>query len=140
MKAIQEEKAWEDVMEMLRNDEVFDAEVTGIRTGAEGKLAGATVTFLGLNGFLPGSHMLGGVPAVGQKLECKLLDVDQHAPMGPRLVVSNRLGVMKKYMSSLKQGEIMKGTVTDVKPYGVFVSLDEAGGINGLLHISAVSG
>merc|ERR1712048_421046 len=42
-------------------------------------------------------------------------------------------------MSSLKQGEIMKGTVTDVKPYGVFVSMDDAGGINGLLHISAIS-
>lgn len=40
-------------------------------------------------------------------------------------------------MPVYKKGEIAKASVTDIKPYGVFVSLD--GKYNGLIHISEIT-
>lgn len=37
----------------------------------------------------------------------------------------------------LKQGDIVKGTVTNIKPYGAFIEIE--GGITGLLHIEDIS-
>lgn len=37
----------------------------------------------------------------------------------------------------MKQGDIVKGRITNIKPYGAFVKLDED--IDGLIHISEVS-
>ena len=39
--------------------------------------------------------------------------------------------------SNLKQGDIVSGTVTNIKPYGAFIELEE--GITGLLHIEDIS-
>ncbi len=49
---------------------------------------------------------------------------------------------MIKYMPTnwnedLKQGDIVKGTVTNIKPYGAFIQLE--GGTTGLLHIEDIS-
>ena len=38
---------------------------------------------------------------------------------------------------NLKQGDIVKGTVTNIKPYGAFIELED--GITGLLHIEDIS-
>ena len=38
---------------------------------------------------------------------------------------------------NLKQGDIVKGTVTNIKPYGAFIDIEE--GITGLLHIEDLS-
>ncbi|NUK29568.1 general stress protein 13 [Parageobacillus sp. VR-IP] len=40
-------------------------------------------------------------------------------------------------MSTIEAGDIVKGKVTGIQPYGVFVELDE--GIQGLVHISEIS-
>lgn len=39
--------------------------------------------------------------------------------------------------NNLKQGDIVSGTVTNIKPYGAFIKTK--GGINGLLHIEDIS-
>lgn len=38
---------------------------------------------------------------------------------------------------NLKEGDIVNGTVTNIKPYGAFIEID--GGITGLLHIEDIS-
>ena len=40
-------------------------------------------------------------------------------------------------MEKYKEGSIVKGTVTGVEPYGIFVSLDDY--YSGLIHISEIS-
>ena len=40
-------------------------------------------------------------------------------------------------MTNYTKGKIIKGTVTGVEPYGIFVSVDEE--YNGLIHISEMS-
>ncbi len=40
-------------------------------------------------------------------------------------------------MPKYEKGKVVKGTITGIEPYGVFVSLDEY--YNGLIHISEIS-
>ena len=42
-----------------------------------------------------------------------------------------------KWDESLKEGDIVSGTVTNIKPYGAFIRLN--GGVTGLLHIEDIS-
>jgi general stress protein 13 len=37
----------------------------------------------------------------------------------------------------MKEGDIVKGRITNIKPYGAFVKIDES--IDGLIHISEIS-
>jgi len=140
MKAIQIEKAWDDVMTLYQNDESFEADVIDTIRNAQGMAVGVTVNCLGLRCFLPISHAVGkDPPASGSKILCKFLDVDPDV-QGGRLVVSQRNAVVEQHLSDLQPGLVMDGTVADVKPYGVFVELPAAGHLNGLLHISQISG
>merc|ERR1719353_1445826 len=52
------------------------------------------------------------------------------------MVVSHRKAIAQEMAENLNVGNVCKGTVTAVKPYGVFVDL---GGLSGLLHISQIS-
>ncbi|CAN0473425.1 unnamed protein product, partial [Laminaria digitata] len=90
----------------------------------------------GLRGFLPGSHMCGGLPteeAVGQTMSFKFLEVNAESS---KLVVSNRRAVLEQEMKELSRGDVVEGHVKAIKPYGAFV---EIRGMSGLLHISQIS-
>lgn len=45
--------------------------------------------------------------------------------------------IPNNWNTNLKQGEIVNGIVTNIKPYGVFIEIE--GGITGLLHIEDIS-
>lgn len=45
--------------------------------------------------------------------------------------------IPKNWNNNLKEGDIVKGTITNIKPYGAFVEIE--GGITGLLHIEDIS-
>jgi len=123
--------AWEKAVELYTADETVDATVTAVNRG------GAMVTIEGLRAFLPGSHYLPGkLPSedmVGTTLKVKFLDADREEN---KMVVSHRKAIAQEMAQNLNVGAVFKGTVTAVKPYGVFVDL---GGVSGLLHISQIS-
>jgi small subunit ribosomal protein S1 len=123
--------AWEKAIELYTADETVDATVTAVNRG------GAMVTIGGLRAFLPGSHYLPGkLPSedvVGTTLKVKFLDADREEN---KMVVSHRKAIAQEMAQNLNVGAVFKGTVTAVKPYGVFVDL---GGVSGLLHISQIS-
>jgi small subunit ribosomal protein S1 len=74
----------------------------------------------------------------GQEVECKVLSVDQQR---------RRIALGLKQMHDdpwttdiphrYKPGDVVKGTVTKITNFGVFVGLED--GLEGLLHISELS-
>ena len=113
--------------------------------GIEAIKVGLLVQLKSLRGFIPLSqgdlrfvHSLQSL--VGQKFKAKILEVD---PTKNRLVLSRkavleeqRTGEMDVIEQAYENGEVLKGTVKKIMPYGAFVALN---GIEGLLHISDVS-
>jgi small subunit ribosomal protein S1 len=122
-------RAWERVRQIQAEDCTISAEILSINRG------GALVSFEGLRGFLPGSHAPRGLTddMIGTEIPLTFLEVDQAKN---RLVVSNRRAVVETQMRDLNPGEVVKGVVRGIKPYGAFVDI---GGVSGLLHISQIS-
>lgn len=123
-------QAWERMAQLQEDNDVLDVRVTGTNRG------GVVVDVGGLRGFIPRSHLLdrNDLDAlVGQSLTTTILEAD---PERNKLVLSHRLAEQANRMSRLLPGELVEGTVANLKPYGVFVDI---GGVTGLLHIRQIS-
>jgi len=130
IRRIEYRQAWERIVKLQEEDDVFEAEVVAVNRG------GAIALVEGLRAFLPGSHLTGALPdddLIGVTLPLKFLEVNQEAN---KLVVSNRRAVVEKQMKDLSRGDVVEGIIKALKPYGAFV---EVGGMSGLLHISQIS-
>ena len=137
---------WEHVKGLYRDDHILSMKVMGHNRGGllvEGED--------GLSGFIPLSHLveLAGKSDladrdislegyVGKVLNVKIIEC---APEDGRLVFSERAalsepGRRSELFQSLQAGAQIKGTVTNITDFGVFVDL---GGVEGLIHISELS-
>jgi small subunit ribosomal protein S1 len=121
----------------------IEGSVTGFNKG------GAEVKIGGLRCFCPTSQLdLKKVddPATfaGRKLTFKVLRIEEGgASKRPNVVLSRRAVLEEEAASKasearahLEAGQILRGTVTSVMPYGAFLDL---GGIEGLLHVSEIT-
>ncbi|MBP5165195.1 MAG: S1 RNA-binding domain-containing protein, partial [Lachnospiraceae bacterium] len=76
----------------------------------------------------------------GQELEFKIIEFEprKRRIIGDRkqLIVEDKKVKQDEILSTLKQGDVIDGTVKNVTNFGAFVDL---GGIDGLLHISEMS-
>ncbi|ACO66307.1 predicted protein [Micromonas commoda] len=131
VRKIQLEAAWNRCREMQANDEAVNSVVLSVNRG------GLLVEVEHLRGFVPQSHIAMRVPnrdeLIGQSVPVKFLEVDEEKN---RLVMSNRLATDVVSGEGLGVGDVCKGVVQAVKPYGAFV---DVGGVSGLLHISQIS-
>jgi small subunit ribosomal protein S1 len=104
--------------------------------------AGVTLDIEQLPGFMPWSHWLlddeEKTPAIiGTRLPVKYLECD---PVKRRLIVSHRRALLDQLTrkgGALEPGQVARGTVSKVMPYGVAVQLQE--GVRALLHVSQMS-
>eukprot|EP00607_Mallomonas_marina_P006437 CAMPEP_0182427222 /NCGR_PEP_ID=MMETSP1167-20130531/15989_1 /TAXON_ID=2988 /ORGANISM="Mallomonas Sp, Strain CCMP3275" /LENGTH=380 /DNA_ID=CAMNT_0024609301 /DNA_START=186 /DNA_END=1328 /DNA_ORIENTATION=- len=122
--------AWEDILNTRANDESFDVKVVEINKG------GAICDAFGLKAFLPGSHIL-GIPdesLIGNTMTVKFLDVIEEEG---KIVISQRKAKADSQTCDLVKYEVVSGTVTGLRNYGVFLEFE--GGMSGLLHISQIS-
>ncbi|GAB6888136.1 30S ribosomal protein S1 [Desulfothermus okinawensis JCM 13304] len=106
---------------------------------------GYTVEVLGIEAFLPGSHVdLRPVPdmdaLVGERFDFRVLKINRKRS---NVIVSRRVILeeereqrRKELISTLKEGMVVKGKVKNITDYGVFIDL---GGLDGLLHITDMS-
>ncbi len=120
--------------------------VNGFVTGAV--KGGLEVDLGGLRAFAPASHvdLRHGADLshlVGQRLD---FIVTQYAKKGRDIVVSRRKMLDEEYQKvraeALKQiepGSIHKGIVRKVVQWGAFVALPDAGGVEGLVHMTEAS-
>lgn len=113
--------------------------------------AGAMVSILGVNGFLPAS-LMGKETAkdtskmIGERIKVKIIELNKEEN---RLVVSERevtekelIADQKKTFDKIKEGETYEGVVTQTTSFGVFVSFrpdTKSESVEGLVHISEMS-
>lgn len=111
---------------------------------------GLLVTFGGLTGFVPGSHLL-DFPVnldyaeresalarrIGEELKLQVIEIDRPRS---RLVLSERVACVEErsegLLARLHVGDVVHGRVSNLRRFGAFVDL---GGYEGLLHISELS-
>jgi small subunit ribosomal protein S1 len=136
---------WDQVKEMYMRDQIVDLAVTGHNRG------GLLVEGNGLYGFVPFSHLVGLSDKaenfdrdhdLGAYVGCSLsLKVIECVPEDERVVFSERAaqsepGKRSELFNALQPGQNIKGVVTNITDFGVFVDL---GGVEGLIHISELS-
>ena len=145
-RAIQE-KDWLVAQQMMENNEILEAEVSGYNSG------GLEVTFGKLRGFVPASHISTlprGISSedrkaqlatfLHQKIPLKVIEVDRRRR---RLIFSERAAhrrwqreQRRRLLEQLQVGEVRQGVVRSLANFGVFVDL---GGVDGLVHISELA-
>ncbi len=136
---------WDYAMRLYRQDEIVLLDVVSYNRG------GLLVEGDRVSGFIPCSHLIDLSPQadeshredcfaayVGQRLKLKIIEC---VPEEGRIVFSERAaraepGKRPQILDSLQPGQRVRGEVTNVTDFGVFVDL---GGVEGLIHISELS-
>jgi len=145
-RAIQE-KDWLVAQQLMENNEILEAKVSGHNNG------GLEVIFGKLRGFVPASHIStlprGVSPEerkallsslVGETIPLKVVEVDRRKR---RLILSERAAHRrwqrehrKQLLDEIQIGEVRSGTVRSLANFGAFVDL---GGAEGLIHVSEIA-
>jgi small subunit ribosomal protein S1 len=135
---------WDEIKELYAADRIISMKVTGHNRG------GLLVEADAVSGFVPFSHLielagkddenrdLSLESYLGKSLNLKVIEC---VPEDGRVVFSERAalaepGKRSKLFHTLENGAHVKGTVTNITDFGVFVDL---GGVEGLIHISELS-
>ena len=141
------DKGWDEIQSKLD-----DAEIVEI-TPYDANRGGLLVEYEGIRGFLPVSQLsaehyprVGSADKdeilqrlnslVGKPIKVRILDAIKREN---KLIFSEKEAIkdgLAERFSSLKVGDTIKGVVTGVVDFGVFVNVD---GIEGLVHISEIS-
>ncbi len=136
---------WEEMRNIMDSDTSLELPVIGSNRG------GLLVQWQSLRGFVPASQLV-DFPAsmgehlrrheltsyIGRRLLLRVIELDDTQN---RLILSERAaqvnpGTRATILDTLKEGDLCKGSVTNVCDFGVFVDL---GGVEGLIHISELS-
>lgn len=136
---------WNILKELYSNDQIITMKVTSHNRG------GLLVENSGFSGFIPFSHLVEMAGKenendrasrlesyLGKVLHVKLIEC---VPEDGRIVFSERAalaepGKRTELFQSLQTGTHVRGMVTNITDFGVFVDL---GGVEGLIHISELS-
>ncbi len=138
---------WDRARHLLESGELVEAKITGYNKG------GLLVEFGRLEGFIPTSHCL-DIPQglsgaerreamerlIGRTMGLKVIEVNQRRR---RLILSQReaqrewrSNQKQRLLNELKVGDVVRGTVTGIRDFGVFVDI---GGADGLIHVSELA-
>lgn len=134
---------WELADQLYQLDQLTKLKVIGYNRG------GLLVESERLQGFVPVSHLLNIrceekdiekylEKYIGRTLMLKVIECDQE---NNRVVFSERAalsepGMRNQLLNNLQAGDCVRGPVTNITGFGVFVDL---GGIEGLVHVSELS-
>ena len=130
-------QAWAQLNDAKIQGDTILAKVVSIVKG------GVLVDVADLKGFIPSSQLRTGTPFDGlidTKIEVKVLGAD---PKKNKLILSQRQAVAEQrdqvvdnILSTLEEGQVVKGEVVRIADFGAFVDIN---GIDGLLPISEIS-
>ena len=147
-RAVQEED-WLQAEDLLKCQGIIELEVVDANRG------GLLVRLGKIRGFVPASQLTPsrGIPRISDpsctdalktivncSLKLKVIEANRERN---RLILSERAALFiqredeeKEFLTSLQQGEVKKGKISNLTDFGAFVNL---GGLDGLLHLSEIS-
>lgn len=137
-RAVVSEKAWDEMANRLESGDIFEAEVADV-------VKGGLVVDVGVRGFIPASlverHYVEDFSDYrGKSLRLKVVEMDRERNkliLSQRAVLDEEVTEKKKQtLSSVKEGEVIEGTVQRITDFGAFVDI---GGVDGLVHISQMA-
>ena len=132
------ERAWNRIEEKFNAGENVEGDVIEV-------VKGGLILDIGLRGFLPASlvdlrRVKDLSTYLGTRIEARVIEMDRNrnnVVLSRRVVLEEaRKAERQEILSKLKPGMRLKGTVSSIVDFGVFVDL---GGIDGLVHISELS-
>src|SRR5918994_629572 len=132
------ERAWNRIEEAYNDQRTVEGPVIEV-------VKGGLILDIGLRGFLPASlvdiRRVRNLEAfLGEKLECKVIELNRsrnNVVLSRRAVLEEeRKEERERILTSLEEGMIVRGTVSNLVDFGAFVDLE---GIDGLIHISELS-
>lgn len=137
------ELIWQRIGTLAKSREIVNTIVTNRVEG------GLVVDYAGLRGFIPASQAAGESDSdlnalIGKTLPVIVLQADRKRR---KVIFSHRAtrnrqnhDEILKLLESLEVGQIVPGTVSSIKPFGVFVDIGgDVGKLEGLVHISELS-
>ncbi|MFO0779868.1 MAG: 30S ribosomal protein S1 [Nitrospira sp.] len=131
-------KIWEELENMYKEEKSIEGKIVS-------RIKGGMMVDIGVKAFLPGSQIdlhpvrdLDGL--VGKTFPLKIIKINHRRG---NVVVSRRVLLeetrdkkRQTTLATLKEGQLIQGTVKNITDYGSFIDL---GGIDGLLHITDMS-
>ncbi len=130
--------AWQRIVDTQKEGDVVEGMVTK-------KIKGGLLVDIGVAVFLPASQVDVRRPGevgdfIGRKVRAEILKIDLERKniviSRRKLIETEREQAKKRLLETLKEGDIVSGTVKNIADFGAFVDL---GGIDGLLHITDMS-
>ncbi|MCA0985804.1 30S ribosomal protein S1 [Guptibacillus algicola] len=137
-KAVEADKAWDELEAKYQNSEAFEVEIADV-------VKGGLVVDLGVRGFIPASlverhYVEDFADYKGKSLSVKIVEFDPEKSkviLSHRAVLEQEADVKKQEtLASLQAGQIVEGTVQRLTDFGAFVDI---GGVDGLVHISQMA-
>jgi small subunit ribosomal protein S1 len=130
--------AWQRIVDTQKEGDVIEGIVIK-------KIKGGLLVDIGVPVFLPASQVDVRRPGevgdfIGRKVRAEILKVDLERKnivvSRRKLIETEREQAKKRLLETLKEGDVVHGTVKNIADFGAFVDL---GGIDGLLHITDMS-
>ncbi len=131
-------KVWEELEKAYKDEKVVEGRIVS-------RIKGGMMVDIGVKAFLPGSqidlHPVRDLDSlVGKTFPVKIIKINHRRG---NVVVSRRVLLeetrdrkRQTTLATLKEGQLIQGTVKNITEYGAFIDL---GGIDGLLHITDMS-
>ncbi|RDL05193.1 ribosomal protein S1 [Streptomyces sp. HB202] len=133
-----EHRHWQRLRELHRHGHVVDGTVVDV-------VKGGLILDVGIRAFLPASlvetrRVRNFRSYLGRTLQAKIIDLD----VDRKNIILSRRALLEEsesearthLLNTLRIGEVRRGTVSSIVPFGAFVDL---GGLDGLVHISELS-
>ncbi len=131
-------KVWEDIAKIQEEDGTIEGKV-------ESRVKGGMSVDIGVPAFLPYSQIdlrpvkdLDGL--IGQSFEFKILKFNRkrnNVVISRRAILEEERNKLREKMrEKLQEGQIIRGAITNITDYGLFIDM---GGMDGLCHITDLS-
>ena len=131
-------RGWEQLLQTRKEGDMVEGK-------ALRKIKGGLLVDIGVPVFLPASQVDVRRPGdigdyIGRMVRAVILKIDEERRniviSRRKLIEEEREEAKRKLMGTVKEGDIVRGTVTNIAEFGAFIDL---GGLDGLLHITDMS-